>query len=97
MSRRVVQDEWGRETRLEPLLDDRELPYRLEVGRPGWHRFLGRIIVLLDGRDVPRCTGFDVEKGIARVQKLDEAGRIYLEDDQVAQETLRGRVEVRWK
>lgn len=90
-------DEWVRETRLESLLDDRELPRRLEVGRPGWHRFLGRITVLRDGKEVSRCTAFDADKGLVRVQKLDGEGRIYLEDDKVAQETLRGRVEVRWK
>jgi hypothetical protein len=93
----VAHDDWGRERRLEPLDDQHELPRHLEVEQPGWRRFVGRITVLLDGKDVPRCTAFDTDKGIVRVQRTDREGRIFLEHDKVAQETKRGRVEVRWK
>lgn len=80
-------------------VDDYDLPQRLAMGEPGWHRFLGRIRVLLDGADVARCTGFDADKGMVRVQKVDAEGRIYIDQatDRIATATLHGRVEVRWK
>lgn len=92
---RVTHNEWER--RLEPLDDQHELPRHLEIEQAGWRRFVGRITVLLNGKEVSRCTGFDADKGLVRVQRLDSEGRIFIEHDKVAQETLRGAVEVRWK
>jgi hypothetical protein len=97
MVSRRDHNEWGLERRLEPLLADDELPRHLETGKPGWRRFAGRISILLDGGEVKRCTGFDVDKSIVRVQRVNREGRIYLENGRVAEQTLKGRVEVRWK
>jgi hypothetical protein len=89
-------NEWGLERRLEHLPFAEQLPRHLETGQPGWRRFAGRISILLDGEEVKRCTGFDVDKGIVRVQRVNREGRIYLEHGRVAEQTLKGRVEVRW-
>jgi hypothetical protein len=75
-------------------------PRTLSIGDPGWRRFAGRLTVTLDREDVTRrCVGFDCDKGTITRQRLDEAGRIFVDPDTdgVAIETLTGAVRVAWK
>jgi hypothetical protein len=75
-------------------------PRALSIGEPGWRRFAGRLTVMLDREDVTRrCVGFDCDKGTITRQRLDEAGRIFVDRDTdgVAVETLTGAVRVAWK
>jgi hypothetical protein len=73
-------------------------PRRLSIGEPGWRRFVGRVRVMLDGEVVARCVGYDADQGTVTRQRLDEAGRIFVDPDtdSVAVETLTGTVEVKW-
>lgn len=85
--------------RVDQALDDRGLPQSGDIRIPGWRRFAGRICIRLNGQEVKRCVAFDVEKGVVTRQRLDAAGRIYVDPvtDKVAVEQLTGTVWVTWR
>ena len=74
-------------------------PRRLSVHDVGYDPALGsRLCVLLDGVSQDgRCEAYDIDAGTVIRCKLDEQGYIYAEDDEVARETVSGKVEVKWR
>lgn len=67
-------------------------------GEDGYERFVSlsaygaRVTVWLDGVKIEQAEMADDVTGEVRRAKLDDKGRIYLEGDEIARETLRGHV-----
>lgn len=74
-------------------------PRRLSVHDEGYDPAIGaRLRVLLDGVSQDgRCEAYDIDAGTVIRCKLDEQGHIYAEGDEVARETVTGKVEVSWR
>jgi hypothetical protein len=74
-------------------------PRKLAIGDPGFRRFGPNLRIFLDGEEQRRVTAYDADKGTITRQRLDEAGRIFVDPgtDEVALETLTGSVEVKWR
>ncbi len=57
--------------------------------------YIGRLVVLLDGEDQAGfATGYDLDAGTVTRAKKNERGEVYVEDDEIAMETVAGKVEV---
>lgn len=53
-----------------------------------------RAIITLDGQRVERCLVADEEEGYVVQHKLNAAGQVFLEGDEIATETLYGVVRI---
>ncbi|MES3096195.1 hypothetical protein [Sphingomonas aerolata] len=73
-----------------------DIPRRLSVTDADYDPRVGEgLIVLLHGVDQwGRAEGYDIDAGTVTRAKHDASGRLVLEGDEVAMETVAGRVEV---
>jgi hypothetical protein len=84
---------------------DRGIPRRLSVRKSDrFHdpeivaRLDDKVAVLLDGRELPEVTSWDVDAGeITRRVRRDDGSFIFDTDGVPALEVMSGSVEVRWK
>ncbi len=72
------------------------IPRRLNVYDADFNpAYIGRLVVLLDGEDQAGfATGYDLDAGTVTRAKKNERGEVYVEDDEIAMETVAGKVEV---
>lgn len=82
---------------------DSGLPAKLSarIGDPAYDAkasaLSDRIDVLLDGNVLPEVTSFDVQRGLVVRHARGSDGKLKLDGGAPTFETLRGRVEVRWR
>lgn len=74
-------------------------PRRLSVHDADYDPAIGaRVHVLLDGVDQRgRCEAYDADAGTVTRCKHDETGKAYVVGDEIAMETVTGKVEVSWR
>lgn len=74
-------------------------PRRLSTDDADYDPAVGaRVLVFLDGVEQRRrCVAYDADAGTVTRAKLNEAGEIYCVGDEIAMETVSGKVEVRWR
>lgn len=76
-----------------------DVPRRLSVHDADYDPTIGdRLVVLIDGVDqYGRAESYDIDAGTVTRAKLNADGNLYCEGDEVAIETVHGKVEVSWK
>lgn len=74
-------------------------PRRLSVHDEGYDPAIGaRVCVMLDGVSQDgRCEAYDADAGTVTRCKLDADGKAFAVGDEIAMETVTGRVEVSWR
>jgi hypothetical protein len=76
-----------------------DVPRRLSTHDDGYDPRVGeQLTVLLDGVDQHgRVEAYDMDAGTVTRAKHDTEGRIFVDGDEIAMETVAGHVEVLWR
>lgn len=75
-----------------------DIPRRLSVHDEDYNPAIGaRLVIFFDGEDQHgRAEGYDLEAGTVTRAKHDANGKIFCVGDEIAIETVHGKVEVFW-